>query len=113
MTEINNTEPMNPQDYEFAEGHRIGYEAGLRAGSLPDGDGMAEHYGYPRHHVWIVFFWRRVGYATGIEFSVPNAEVRDGGHMASSITGDAPPPFSAPSCSRLPESPRNIEPTNE
>jgi hypothetical protein len=35
-------------------------------------DGMAEHYGYPRHHVWIVFFWRRVGYATGIEFSVPN-----------------------------------------
>jgi hypothetical protein len=38
MTEINNTEPMNPQDYEFAEGHRIGYEAGLRAGSLPDGE---------------------------------------------------------------------------
>jgi hypothetical protein len=29
---------MNPQDYEFAEGHRIGYEAGLRAGSLPDGE---------------------------------------------------------------------------
>jgi hypothetical protein len=23
---------------EFAEGHRIGYEAGLRAGSLPDGE---------------------------------------------------------------------------
>lgn len=35
-------------------------------------DGMAEHYGYPRHHAWVVFFWRRVGYATGIEFSVPN-----------------------------------------
>ena len=41
-------------------------------------DGMAEHYGYPRHHVWIVFFWRRVGYATGIEFSVLNTSEQVG-----------------------------------
>jgi hypothetical protein len=34
-------------------------------------DGMAEHYGYPRHHARLIFFWNRRGYAFGIEASTP------------------------------------------
>lgn len=30
--------PPCPAPAEFAEGHRLGYEAGLRAGILPDGE---------------------------------------------------------------------------
>lgn len=34
-------------------------------------DGMAEHYGYPRHKAYIIAYWRKHGYAFGVEFSVP------------------------------------------
>lgn len=44
--------------------------------------------------------------------SLPNAEVWDGENKAGTRE-KASSPFPSPSCSRLPESPRNIEPTNE
>lgn len=36
-------------------------------------DGHGEHYGYPRHYLYIIIWWKRVGYAWGVEFSTPNA----------------------------------------
>lgn len=32
-------------------------------------DGMGEHYGYPRHRAYVVFWWKCRGYAWGIEYS--------------------------------------------
>jgi len=31
-------------------------------------NGMAEHYGYPRHLCYIVFWWKKRGYALGFEW---------------------------------------------
>jgi len=32
-------------------------------------DGMGEHYGYPRHRAYFVFWWRCKGYGWGVEYS--------------------------------------------
>lgn len=37
-------------------------------------DGMGEHYGYPRHHAYVLLWWNRRGYAWGVEYSSTNAE---------------------------------------
>lgn len=37
-------------------------------------NGHGEHYGYPRHHAYLLLWWNRRGYALGVEFSVPNGE---------------------------------------
>jgi len=39
-------------------------------------DGMGEHYGYPRHQLLIVLWWRRRGYAFGLSFAVPEIQNR-------------------------------------
>ena len=36
-------------------------------------DGMGEHYGYPRHHAYVILWWDRRGYVWGVEYST-NAE---------------------------------------
>ena len=32
-------------------------------------NGMAEHYGYPRHHAYVIIWWNRRGYVWGVEYS--------------------------------------------
>ena len=32
-------------------------------------DGMGEHYGYPRHHAYVILWWNRRGYVWGVEYS--------------------------------------------
>jgi hypothetical protein len=31
-------------------------------------DGMGEHYGFPRHSLYLVIYWNHQGYYTGVEF---------------------------------------------
>ena len=55
-------------------------------------DGMGEHYGYPRHHAYVILWWNRRGYVWGVEYSTNAESIRSGGGVT-------------PSADRTPESP--------
>ena len=38
-------------------------------------DGHGEHYGYPRHHAYLLLWWNRRGYAWGVEYKVPKTAI--------------------------------------
>lgn len=55
---------------------------GLKGFKMPHldigvGQGQAEHYGYPRHHAYLVVWVGRHGYAWGVEFSAHNHSLSD------------------------------------
>ena len=38
-------------------------------------DGMGEHYGYPRHHAYVILWWNCRGYVWGVEYSTTNDQI--------------------------------------